>query len=129
MFATREFLLRARLDAKTLRAYIEAGWLLPRDNGHARRFSEADLARARLIRDLKKDMGVNDEGIAVVLDLVDQVHGLRRTLREVLAAVCTQSEVMRRQIAAEIREATSARQNGEDADRTLLPGARTGRSG
>ena len=54
MFATREVLLRARLDAKTLRAYIEAGWLLPRHNGHAFRFSEADLARARLIRDLKR---------------------------------------------------------------------------
>jgi chaperone modulatory protein CbpM len=129
MFATREFLLRARLDAKTLRAYIEAGWLLPRDNGHARRFSEADLARARLIRDLKKDMGVNDEGITVVLDLVDQVHGLRRTLRELLAAICTQSEVMRRRIAAEIRDAASARQNGEGTDQALLPGARTGRSG
>lgn len=99
-----------------------AGWLLPRDNGHARRFSEADLARARLIRDLKTDMGVNDEGITVVLDLVDQVHGLRRTLRELLAAICTQSEVMRRRIAAEIRDAASACQNGEDA-------ARTGRSG
>jgi chaperone modulatory protein CbpM len=129
MFATREFLLRARLDAKTLRAYIEAGWLLPRQNGRARHFSEADLARARLIRDLKKDMGVNDEGITVVLDLVDQVHGLRRTLRELLAALCTQSEAMRRRIAAEIREATHARQNGEGADGAFLPGSRTGRSG
>ena len=62
MFATREFLLRARLDAKTLRAYIEAGWLLPRHNGHARRFSEADLARARLIRDLKTGHGNQRRG-------------------------------------------------------------------
>jgi len=129
MFATREFLLRARLDAKTLRAYIEAGWLLPRQNGQVRRFSEADLARARLIRDLKKDMGVNDEGITVVLDLVDQVHGLRRTLRELLAALCTQSEFVRRRIAAEIREATLTRQNGEGAEQVLLPGSRTGRPG
>ena len=31
------------------------------------------------------DLGVNDEGIAVILDLVDQLHGLRRTLRELLS--------------------------------------------
>jgi hypothetical protein len=29
-------------------------------------------------------MGVNDEGIGVVLGLVDQVHGLREALRQVL---------------------------------------------
>ena len=28
MFATREFLVRTRLDARTLKAWIEAGWLV-----------------------------------------------------------------------------------------------------
>ena len=66
--------------------------MLPRRDGDGERFSEADLARARLIRDLKTDMGVNDEGVTVILDLVDQVHGLRRILRELLSAVYAQSE-------------------------------------
>ena len=48
-------------------------------------FSEVDLARARLIRDLKVDLGVNDDGIAIVLHLLDQLHGLRRLLREMQA--------------------------------------------
>jgi chaperone modulatory protein CbpM len=119
MFATREFVARARLDVRTLKAWIEAGWLLPRRNGDGARFSEADLARAKLIRDLKKDMGVNDEGVTVVLDLVDQVHGLRRTLRELLAAIHAQSETMRRQIAAEI-EATRSYRNGDGPDEPVL---------
>jgi hypothetical protein len=38
------------------------------------------VARAQLIRDLKDDLGVNDEGVGVILNLVDQVHGLRRVL-------------------------------------------------
>jgi len=122
MFATPEFLLRAPRRQDPAGIY-QAGWLLPRHNGDARRLSEADLAPARLIRDLKTDMGLNDEGITVVLDLVDQTHGLRRTLRDLLAAICTPSEVI-----AATREAASMRQNGEGADHALLP-ACMGRSG
>jgi chaperone modulatory protein CbpM len=54
MLATREFLIRARLDARTPKRWTEAGWLLPRRDGGTGRYSEADVARARLIRDLKK---------------------------------------------------------------------------
>jgi len=43
-------------------------------------FSDMDVARARLIRDLKIDLGVNDEGVDVILHLLDQLHGLRRVL-------------------------------------------------
>ncbi len=87
MFEGREFLLRARLDAASLEAWVEAGWLMPRQAGSGRAFSELDLARAWLIRDLREGMGVNDEGVAVVLDLLDQVHGLRRALRRLGAAL------------------------------------------
>jgi chaperone modulatory protein CbpM len=66
-------------------------------------FSEADLARAALIRDLKDDLGVNDEGVAVVLGLVDQIHGLRRTLSDLLQAVRAQPEAVQRQIANDLR--------------------------
>jgi chaperone modulatory protein CbpM len=114
MLTTREFCLRARLGARTLSAWIEAGWLLPRRNGEGDRFSEIDLARARLIRELKQDLGVNDEGIPVILDLVDQVHGLRHTLRELLAAIHAQSDTMRRQIAAEILETTAPYPPGQE---------------
>jgi chaperone modulatory protein CbpM len=50
-------------------------------------FSEADLARAELIRDLMQDLGVNDEGVGVILNLLDQMHGLRRALAGTLQSV------------------------------------------
>jgi chaperone modulatory protein CbpM len=78
-----EFLLRARLDQATLTAWIEEEWLVPRDP--EAEFAEVDVARAQLIRDLKQDLDVNDAGIGVILGLVDQVHGLRRTLADLLA--------------------------------------------
>ena len=106
---TREFLLAARLEATVLAAWVEAGWLLPRRDADAADFSEADLARARLIRDLKHDMGVNEEAIPIILDLIDQVHGLRQALREVATAVGAQPDDARRRIVAEMRTASTAR--------------------
>lgn len=52
-------------------------------------FSEIDVARARLIRDLQVDLGVNDEGVGVILNLVNQLYGMRRTLMELRHAVRT----------------------------------------
>ena len=44
-------------------------------------FSAIDLTRARFTLDLQGPMGVNEEGIAVILHLVDQIYGLRLALR------------------------------------------------
>jgi chaperone modulatory protein CbpM len=98
MSGSREFLLRARVDAASLEAWTEAGWLVPERAGPERAFSELDLARARLIRDLREGMGVNDEGVAVVLALLDQVHGLRRALHRVGSALQVLPEPLRREI-------------------------------
>lgn len=81
---TGEFLMQSRLDAGALDAWIEAGWLRPRGCRAEREFSDIDLARARLIGDLCGDLGLNDEAIPVVLHLVDQIHGLRRLVRELV---------------------------------------------
>ena len=82
---TQEFIDRSHLDTPTLNAWIEAQWLVPLASGKTFSFSDTDLARARLIQDLKVDFGVNDEGIAIVLHLLDQLHGLRGLLREIHA--------------------------------------------
>ena len=82
---TREFISRSHLDTPTLNAWIEAEWLLPLASGKTFQFSDADLARARLIQDLKIDFGVNDEGIAIILHLLDQLHGLRSLVRDIHA--------------------------------------------
>jgi chaperone modulatory protein CbpM len=82
---SQEFIDRSHLDTPTLNAWIAAEWLLPVIRRKKLLFSEADLARARLIRDLKVDFGVNDEGVAIVLHLLDQLHGLRCLVRDIHA--------------------------------------------
>ncbi len=80
-----KFVVHARIEIRTLETWVEAGWLAPgRVEGRVE-YSEVDLARAHLINDLA-GLGVNEAGVPIVLDLVDQLHGLRRALRDVLAA-------------------------------------------
>ena len=86
MFEWHEFRALVGVEAGTLDVWVAEGWLLPRCDEDAARFSEIDVARAKLILDLGRGMGVNDEGIDVILDLVDQVHGLRKTVRTLLEA-------------------------------------------
>jgi chaperone modulatory protein CbpM len=87
----REFALHARINGEKLNAWLEAGWLAPQRNDEGTHYSEMDVARARLIEDLK-DLGINDEGVPVILDLVDQLHGLRRVLRELLSTINVQRQ-------------------------------------
>jgi chaperone modulatory protein CbpM len=86
-----------RIDPVLLEAWVEAGWLAPGE------LSELDLARACLIRDLRERLGVNDEGVAVVLDLLDQLHGLRHALRRVTEAVQDLPDPLRQETLSAIR--------------------------
>ena len=116
MFESHDFLLRARLDAAALDAWIEAGWLTPRQAGPERAFSELDLARVCLIRDLREGMGVNDEGVAIVLDLLDQVHGLRQALQWVSSALLGLPQPLRQEILTRLqgsREEVARHMSGE----------------
>jgi len=74
----------ARYDEEMLRSWAAAGWISIEESEVGGPLSEADEARCNLICDLKHDIGVNDEGIDVILNLLDQIHGLRRALRETL---------------------------------------------
>jgi chaperone modulatory protein CbpM len=80
---------RNGLDSEMLNQWVEAGWLTPHQDFSGKRFSDVDLARAYLIRDLQ-DLGVNDDGIPIVLDLIDQLHGLRQLVHELLLTLKAQ---------------------------------------
>lgn len=86
MLNETEFLEQTQLSQVTLRAWISEEWLLPAQTAGELSFTEIDLARARLIADLTKDMGVNDAGVGVILHLIDQLHGLRRAMTELMGS-------------------------------------------
>jgi chaperone modulatory protein CbpM len=93
MITVEEFLIRARVERRSLQTWIAAGWLVPPQTDPEPMFSDVDLARAQLIRDLHEDFGVNDEGVSVILHLIDQMHGLRRSMHELLNQMRSDREV------------------------------------
>jgi chaperone modulatory protein CbpM len=84
MVKTKTVFYTAHYDEETLRAWVAAGWVMIEESEIGGPLSEANEARCNLISDLKQEMGVNDDGIDVILNLLDQIHGLRRALRETL---------------------------------------------
>ena len=87
-----EFLSLSGIEHETLGVWIEQEWLIPSGSFVEPSFSDIDIARARLIRELLVDFGVNAEGVGVILNLVDQLYGVRRTLTELRQAVQTGPE-------------------------------------
>jgi chaperone modulatory protein CbpM len=97
---------RAGLEPSELEVWIAAGWLRPRTAEETATFTDADVARALLVHDLRRSMGVNDAGVDVILDLLDQLHGLRSALRDVSATVSMQSESVRTRLVFDARTLT-----------------------
>lgn len=73
-----EFSTQFGIEQGTLRVWIEKRWVIA-ESGTLR---DIDVARARLVRDMQIDMGVNDEGVDIALHLIDQIHDLRRAMAE-----------------------------------------------
>lgn len=110
----REFLIRARIDSDAIDLWLDAGWLAPEGASGEWTFSEIDLARTRLIQDLTGDLGVNDEGIPIILGLIDQLHGLRRAFGDLLLTIRAQPANSRERFAAELRAVRLERDGRED---------------
>ncbi len=89
-----EFCLKLKIDAAALAMWIEQGWLVPDTTELEQQFREADVARGQLILVMTRDMdmGVNEEGVDLVMELVDQLHSLRRTMQDLMAANDQQDE-------------------------------------
>jgi chaperone modulatory protein CbpM len=90
-----EMCRRAGINLHVLRRWVEADWIRAGTGSEARSFSEMDVARAQLIRDLTGAMGVNSEGVGIILSLLDQIHGLRRTLRRMNSVLIAQDPPVR----------------------------------
>ena len=77
-----EFLTRLDVRVQTLDFWLDQEWLVPDRTAAEMSFSDIDVARGRLIQDLKHGFGVNDEGVDIILHLLDQLHGFRRAFED-----------------------------------------------
>ncbi|ATU71668.1 hypothetical protein CFR78_07880 [Komagataeibacter rhaeticus] len=80
------------VPVEDVQGWIDSEWLRPEGTRGHYLFREIDEARARLIRELREDMGVNDEGMPVVLSLLDQLYAARRQMRRLREAISVPRE-------------------------------------
>jgi chaperone modulatory protein CbpM len=83
-----------------LTTWVERGWVIPDDAGPRLEFREIDIARVRLIHDLRHRMEVAEDTMPLVLLLLDQVYELRSRLKSVLHALGTQPREVQHAILA-----------------------------
>lgn len=75
------------LSPEDLQRWIENAWVLPDRESDRYLFDDFDVARVRLIVELRDVMGVNEEALPVVLLLLDQLYAARRQARRLAEAV------------------------------------------
>lgn len=74
------------LTVTRLRVWVTQGYIKPATEA-GQGFSEVDLARATLISNLEDELGFAEDDVPVLLNLIDQIHGLRSELRGMVEAV------------------------------------------
>lgn len=75
------------LSIRQLRLWVRRGWVVPCHSDEGPLYDEIDVARLRLVCQLKQEMAIGEEALPVVLSLMDQLHGLRRELKALARAV------------------------------------------
>lgn len=88
-----------------VRSWIAEAWVCAEGTGAEVRFTEADVARVRLICDLRHDLEIEEESLPVVLSLLDQLYATRRRLRALSEAVAAEPEETRARVLRTYREA------------------------
>jgi chaperone modulatory protein CbpM len=75
------------VEREELTLWIERRWVLPLEAGGDYVFNDADLARAQMIAEFRRDLALDEDTMGLVLGLVDQLHAARRRLKQLLAAI------------------------------------------
>src|SRR5260370_39881921 len=78
------------LQETELRHWIAERWVRPEPASEGYVFRDVDVARVRLIVELRRDLAIDEEALPVVLQLLDQSYALRRRLPAISMALDSQ---------------------------------------
>ena len=82
-YSEQETAKYSRLEVQVIRFLSEAGVMSGIEVvGEERRYSDEDLALLRRVRRLYEDLGVNLEGIEIIMRLAARVEALQRELEQ-----------------------------------------------
>ncbi len=103
---SRDELLAALPDLSeaALDDLIRAGVVQPVQSGSGPLFRPVDHARLQLAMDLQDAYALDEDGLALVLSLIDQVNGLRGDMQAMLGAVAAEAPETRARMRQVIRQ-------------------------
>ncbi len=97
-----ELIIEFGLPREEMLLWIERRWVLPLAQDGDYIFTEADASRVQMIVELRRDLAIDDEAMSVILDLLDKLYGVRRQMRDLLAAVGELPEAQRDKLMSRI---------------------------
>lgn len=104
-FSARETLdAVAELTPEQLDRYVRAGVVQPVQSEQGPVFRDIDIARLSLLVDLAEGYHLDEEALALVMSLLDQLHGLRGDMRAILDAVSHEPPETRARLSRTIQE-------------------------
>jgi len=100
----------AGVQAPEVERWISQDWVRAERRGQDVVFREIDVARVRLIHELRDELEVGEEALPLVLSLMDQLYETRRQVRLLCEAIEhagggereTVAEALRRHLESEI---------------------------
>lgn len=95
----------AGLGRQEIRGWIAEGWVRPERAGEGWSFAEVDVARVELILEIRREFAISEEGLPLVLSLLDQVYALRRQMGLLCEALSAQPPAVQ----AALRQALQAK--------------------
>ena len=95
------------LERVEILSWIEQRWVQPEATpGGDWIFHEIDIARIRLVYDLRRDLGTAEDTVPLILSLLDQIYELRSVLKTVSSAAKTLPSEARAILAAALETAS-----------------------
>ncbi len=70
-------------QSQVVRRFVDAGLLEPVNEGTATVFSAASVIRMRKALRLKRDLNLNFDAVALVMELLDRIEELEKKCREI----------------------------------------------
>lgn len=89
-----------RLTRVTFLRYVEAEVIRPVRTEAGPRFRAVDVARLELICDLAGEYDLDDDALALIVSLTDQLHAARADFRTLADAVAAEETEIRARIAS-----------------------------
>lgn len=107
---TRERLLAmfGAVQPAELERWVAEAWLRPERQAGELLFSEIDVARTRLLVELRDELHLDDEALPVVLSLLDQLYAARRRMRLLCEAIEAAGTDLPAAVAASLRRRIEA---------------------